>query len=886
MRYKNTITGFWAIVFFFFSGNIIYAQGIKSTVGESSIAPFKTGSYNFNSFTLQYITPTREWVLHNKESVNHPDAGFITSDNPTNAIEILSKRSYDSRYFIDKDTASKFYMVRSNTAINYLKDGQWLTIDKRLSAKEKKIYEASHQPEPIGFDLANKISYIKTFSGPVYFNNWELIGENGDKQTVLAIADWSHLSAGDDGIKITDVFPGIDAEMIVDKGSIKTNFIVKQNLFKGYAQLVLTDEFRSDLPGVLTFSNEEGGGVDYKVNDKPLLHIDKAIMYAESKAETNIESINYDLSANRLSMLINETDLNNKLLLGNVLIDPQVSSNDSIPLASIGGSMNFGNSNLTCNYNLVMTTPAKATLVDIAFQFGFEAKFPASVGEGQIILINGACRTGSLGVDSSATGFFDPGYGTTKGIWASEPQLLNCMPPPACTPQSVTIALAFYNTTPFGPNGVCSNQYVSPHEPSPPAAICQGNNATLTALGIAGVPPYNYTWDHGAGNGNSVQVSPASTTKYTVTITDQCGNTAKANSTITVIPTVTPSVTITVSANPICPGTSVTFSAIPVNGGANPSYQWILNGNNVGGNSSTYTDNALANNDSICCVLTSSVNCTAMATATSDTIMMVVPIEQTPTVSIVASANHICGEVPITFSAVPIGAGPSPSYQWQVNGINIGSNDSLYTSNSLADGDLVSCIISVSNTGCYTSPTATSNQLVMDIKPIPGIVLTASRLVLPKGDTTQLNAIITGGYTSFAWTPTTGLSDPLITNPIAIPLTSTVYLINVTDTDGCIKGDSILIGVYDPIFIPNAFTPNGDGENDVFRVPQTISFDLTDFVVYNRWGIKVFETSDINQGWDGTYQGNKCDIGTYVYIITGSNAKGKVFIKGYVSLFR
>jgi len=182
MRYKNTITGFWAIVFFFFSGNIIYAQGIKSSVGKISSIPFKAGNYNFSSFTLQYKTPAREWVLHNKESVNHPDAGFITSDNPTNAIEILSKRTNNSRYFMDKDTASKFYMVKSNTDINYLKDGQWLTIDKRLSAKEKNLYEASHQPEPVGFDLANKISYIKTFSGSVYFNNWELIGENGDKQ--------------------------------------------------------------------------------------------------------------------------------------------------------------------------------------------------------------------------------------------------------------------------------------------------------------------------------------------------------------------------------------------------------------------------------------------------------------------------------------------------------------------------------------------------------------------------------------------------------------------------------------------------------------------------------------------------------------------------------
>jgi gliding motility-associated-like protein len=911
MRYIHTIIGFLAIAFFSCLNNIVCAQDIKPSVGKFLFTPFKTGTYNFDSFTLQYKRPTTEWKLHNKESLNHPDAGFITRDNPANAIEILAKRTYNSRYFIDKDTSSKFYIVQSNTDINYLKDGQWLTIDKRVSPQQKNKYEASRQPEPVGFDLANKISYIKTFSGPVYFNNWRLIGQNGDSSTLLAIADWSRFSVGDDGIKITDVFPGIDAQMIVDKGSIKTNFIVKQNEFKGYEQLIFTDEFKGDKAGgTLAFSDqdEKQGGVDFMVDKKPLVHVNSALMYVENKPASTTETINYNITNNQLSLLVNGNDLNNKLAMGTVLIDPLVASADSLPMTSIGGSMNDGNIGLSCNYNLVMTTPAKATFTSIYFQFGFNTYAPANNSMGAIAIDLGTCNSGGIGTNPTDTNYLKPGYASTMGIWNPISNLVSCLPPPACSPQTVTFVLQFFNSAPFGPDGVCSDEYVSPHEAfqilitgytlqmdstvlkngvSFPATICQTSNTTLSAEGIYGVPPYSYAWNNGAGNGSSVSVSPSVTTNYTVIVTDQCGNTATGSTLVTVIPQVTPSITIRSSDTTACAGTSVTFSAVPTNGGPTPSYQWKLNGSNVGANSTNYTNNTWVNGDQVSCVLTSDANCVSTSTAVSDTITMIVPMSVTPLVSIAASANDVCGDVPITFSAVPVNAGPSPFYQWQVNGINVGSNDSLYTSDSLVDGDIVSCIVSVSSTGCYTNPTATSNSLAMDIKPIPAIVLAASKMVIPIGETTQLNAVITGGYSSFIWAPTTGLNDPSITTPIANPLISTTYLIDVTDTDGCVRSDSILIGVYDPIIMPNAFTPNGDGLNEYFRIPPTITgFNLTNFAIYNRWGEMIFETSDISPGWDGTFQGNPCDIGTYIYVITGSNAKGKVFLKGCVSLFR
>ncbi len=111
---------------------------------------------------------------------------------------------------------------------------------------------------------------------------------------------------------------------------------------------------------------------------------------------------------------------------------------------------------------------------------------------------------------------------------------------------------------------------------------------------------------------------------------------------MTVNPTVTPSVSISTLTNPICSGSSATFTAVPTNGGASPSYQWKKNGTNVGTNSTTYTDNALANGDVITCVLTSNASCAILTSATSNPVAITVNSVLTPTVSIADIAFWFC----------------------------------------------------------------------------------------------------------------------------------------------------------------------------------------------------------------------------------------------------
>ena len=86
--------------------------------------------------------------------------------------------------------------------------------------------------------------------------------------------------------------------------------------------------------------------------------------------------------------------------------------------------------------------------------------------------------------------------------------------------------------------------------------------------------------------------------------------------------------------------------------------------------------------------------------------------------------------------------------------------------------------------------------------------------------------------------------------------------------------------------MPNSFTPNGDGKNDVFRIPPAVTLDLDEFAVFDRWGNTVFSTKDISKGWDGTWKGQPSAPGVYVYLVKGKSIKGEVLSKGTVILVR
>ena len=151
----------------------------------------------------------------------------------------------------------------------------------------------------------------------------------------------------------------------------------------------------------------------------------------------------------------------------------------------------------------------------------------------------------------------------------------------------------------------------------------------------------------------------------------------------------------------------------------------------------------------------------------------------------------------------------------------------------------------------------------------------------------QLNG--TGGEL-FLWNPSNGLSDANIANPVATLSENQEYVLTVESNAGCTATDTIDITVYkvDPgLYVPNAFTPNGDGINDIFRPIPIGMKSLRYFRVYNRSGQLIFSTSIQNLGWDGTFKGKAQDSDVYVWIVEGVDYQGKtIFRKGSVTLIR
>jgi len=118
------------------------------------------------------------------------------------------------------------------------------------------------------------------------------------------------------------------------------------------------------------------------------------------------------------------------------------------------------------------------------------------------------------------------------------------------------------------------------------------------------------------------------------------------------------------------------------------------------------------------------------------------------------------------------------------------------------------------------------------------------------------------------------------------------YNVELISYQGCKSTDTVqILWSGTPFYLPNAFTPNGDGLNDSFRaIPRYDYVNRYHMSIYNRWGQRIYETTDINKGWDGTYKGSPCTLGAYVYHIVyeefGQQPVENKFVEGTVVLVR
>lgn len=179
-------------------------------------------------------------------------------------------------------------------------------------------------------------------------------------------------------------------------------------------------------------------------------------------------------------------------------------------------------------------------------------------------------------------------------------------------------------------------------------------------------------------------------------------------------PIVVPSVSITSTQTTVCSGNTVVFSAIPVNGGSSPTYQWYKNGQPLGNNAVDYTDANLADNDSLWCVLTSNSNCSSPDTAVSNIINITYDTIVVPSVHITADPTSICYGSSVIFKAVPRNGGIGPVFNWYINNQLQAATGRVFTTTALAAGDSVYCVLN-STVTCATPPSVRSNASYINV---------------------------------------------------------------------------------------------------------------------------------------------------------------------------
>ena len=284
------------------------------------------------------------------------------------------------------------------------------------------------------------------------------------------------------------------------------------------------------------------------------------------------------------------------------------------------------------------------------------------------------------------------------------------------------------------------------------------------------------------------------------------------------------------------------------------------------------------------------------ATVTNDigcaatTNQIIVNPNVTPVVTIGAPAAVVCKGSPLTFNASPTDGGTAPVYQWLINGVNTGSNNDSYSSAAFTNGDTITCSMT-SNAACALPATVLSNSVPLTVQPLPQLD-TGQIFYLAEGQSITISPTVKGDY-SFLWSPGTGLSDSMATEPIANPTKTTVYTLTATSADGCKASTEIIVDVFTRVHVPNAFTPNGDGHNDIFYIlngpPDSRIKDLS---VYDRWGEKIFQVHNVPAadpafGWNGRYKGESAPAGAYIYALVMSFADGtQQAFQGSVLLIR
>jgi gliding motility-associated-like protein len=361
-------------------------------------------------------------------------------------------------------------------------------------------------------------------------------------------------------------------------------------------------------------------------------------------------------------------------------------------------------------------------------------------------------------------------------------------------------------------------------------------------------------------SGDSVVIGTQSfnaTGNYSVVLSSSENCDSTVNLALLVSSSLTPSVSISENKNNICLGEQVVFTASAINTGNTVNYQWFVNGNPVGTNSNKFTTNSLVNGDVVTVGISTSASCLTTNTATSNAITMTVN-----SVSFTIPNIEYCNGKSATVDLnIPL---TNYSVFWKNGTDTITTNNDILTVNNTTNASLQFTV--KFGIGCTKS-----GVVPIKVNQLPFINATVDIADAKYEEVVQLSAN-GNNIIQYNWLPASSVSEDSIKNPTAIITATTVFTVNVKDANQCENSDTVLVRLINEclnefIYLPTAFSPNRDGVNDCFGIispPKLTDFKMT---IFNRWGEKVFESSDKDNCWDGMYKGVEALSDSYVYLI-------------------
>ncbi len=436
-----------------------------------------------------------------------------------------------------------------------------------------------------------------------------------------------------------------------------------------------------------------------------------------------------------------------------------------------------------------------------------------------------------------------------------------------------------YTVTTTDAHGCSQSQVVTLAEPmpvsiitSPNVVMCPGGFVTVYAYASGGSGVYTYGWSHGLGNNDSHIVSPAATATYTITVTDANGCASLQGSTNVFVNDIN-LVGLTVTGNtPVCKGQSISLSASVTGGQGSYTYVW---------NSGAFTGAGPH-------VFTPLTNTTYTVTITDDcanslTQNIPVVVNPLPVVNLIPIITNGCGSVTFEFMN-DTASTAGDTYSWVIDGIPYSEESPTHM--FVNSGTYTIQLTVVNSFGCSTTASTTATITVF---PQADAVIDAVDHSISEFSPTAYFINASHFANSYAWDFGDGgtSSAEAPTHFYEEVGTYTVTLI-ANNQWGCADTISMEINIHPEhtLYVPNAFTPNSDGNNDIFIAKGTniLEYQMT---IFNRWGELIYTVQNMDSGWDGTYNGDQAKEDVYVYKIRYKTNEKEVLSKeGHVSLLK